>query len=303
LSNPAPDNLDEWTIGKVLRFATDDFQKRRHPSPRLDAELLLGDVLALDRVQLLVQSTRLLDPSELSRYRDSIRRRRGGEPVAYILGYREFYGRKFTVDRRVLVPRPETELLLEVALRRTMHRHLSGRALDVCTGSGCVAVSFALERRTWQVTGTDLSKGALEVARKNAESLGAVWGVDFRAGDLFDALPEASRFELIVSNPPYIPSPEIPTLMTDVRDFEPHMALDGGQDGLAFYRRLAVQSSGRLVPGGVLCVEVGAGQAPDVAALFRAAGMVDLEIDKDYAGHERVVSGRRGPTAGSPTAR
>jgi release factor glutamine methyltransferase len=169
LSNPAPDNLDEWTIGKVLRFATDDFQKRRHPSPRLDAELLLGDVLALDRVQLLVQSTRLLEPSELSRYRDSIRRRRGGEPVAYILGYREFYGRKFTVDRRVLVPRPETELLLEVALRRTMHRHLSGRALDVCTGSGCVAVSFALERRTWQVTGTDLSQDALEVARKNAE--------------------------------------------------------------------------------------------------------------------------------------
>jgi len=303
LSNPAADQLDEWTIGKVLRFATEDFQKRRHPSPRLDAELLLGDVLSLDRVQLLVQSTRVLEPGELARYRESIRRRRGGEPVAYILGYREFYGRRFLVDQRVLVPRPETELLLEVALRRTVHRHLSGRALDLCTGSGCVAVTFSLERRTWQVTATDLSPDALAVARKNAEALGAVWGVDFRNGDLFAALPETSRFELIVSNPPYIPSDEIPTLMADVRDFEPHVALDGGPDGLAFYRRLAAEAPARLVPGGVLAVEVGAGQAPEVAGLLRAAGMTDVEIDKDYAGHERVVSARRAPAAGGTAAR
>jgi len=297
LSNSAPENLDEWTIAKVLRFAADDFQKRKHPSPRLDAELLLGAILGLDRVQLLVQSTRPLTADELARYRESIRRRRGGEPVAYILGRREFYGRTFAVDARVLVPRPETELLLEVALRRTTHRHLSGRALDLCTGSGCVAISFALERRTWQVTATDVSEGALELARKNAEALGAVWGLDFRAGDLFGALPKASRFELIVSNPPYIPSAEIPTLMADVRDFEPELALDGGADGLVFYRRLADHAHEHLVSGGVLAVEVGAGQAPDVAQLFSRADMVDVEIDKDYSGHERVVSARRGHAA------
>jgi len=297
LSNTAPDNLDDWTIARVLRFAADDFQKRSHASPRLDAELLLGDVLGLDRVQLLVHSGRLLTATELSRYRESIRRRRAGEPVAYILGRREFYGRTFLVDQRVLVPRPETELLVEVALRRTLHRHLSGRALDLCTGSGCVAISFALERRTWQVTGTDVSEDALALARRNAEALGAVWGVDFRPGDLFAALAPASRFELILSNPPYVPSAEIASLMVDVRDFEPRLALDGGADGLTFYARLAEQAGTHLVRGGVLAVEVGAGQARAVESLLSRAGMIEIEIDKDYAGHERVVSARRGPAA------
>jgi len=292
LSNPAPDNLDEWTIARVLRFATEDFQKRSHSSPRLDAELLLGEVLGLDRVQLLLQSGRTLTQAELTGYRESIRRRRAGEPVAYILGRREFYGRSFAVDRRVLVPRPETELLVEVALRRTKHRHLSGRALDLCTGSGCVAITFALERRTWQVTGTDVSEEALELARKNAQCLGAVWGLDFRAGDLLQAVPPASRFELLLSNPPYIPSAEVEGLMPDVRDFEPTLALDGGSDGLSFYRRLSAEAERHLVPGGVLALEVGAGQAPAVADLLTRAGMVELEIDRDYAGHERVVSAR-----------
>jgi release factor glutamine methyltransferase len=294
LSNTASDNQDDWTIARVLRFATEDFQKRSHASPRLDAELLLGDVLGVDRVQLLVQSSRLLTTSELGRFREVIRRRRAGEPVAYILGRREFYGRTFLVDPRALVPRPETELLVEVALRRTSHRHLSGRALDLCTGSGCVAISFALDRRTWQVTATDISEDALELARRNAEALGAVWGMDFRAGDLFGAVPSTSRFELILSNPPYIPTAEIPGLMADVRDFEPTLALDGGPDGLSFYTRLAEEAPLHLVKGGVLAVEVGAGQATDVAALFARAGMVEPEIEKDYAGHGRVVSARRG---------
>jgi len=294
LSNTATDPPDEWTISRVLRFATEDFQKRRPASPRLDAELLLGEVLGLDRVQLLVQSTRVLTSSELSRYRESIQRRRSGEPVAYILGRREFFGRSFAVDRRVLVPRPETEILVEVALRRTQHRHLSGRAADMCTGSGCVAISFALARRTWQVTATDVSEDALALAQRNATALGAVWGVDFRAGDLYAALPSASRFELIVSNPPYIPSAELSSLMADVRDFEPALALDGGADGLSFYRRLAERADKHLVPGGVLAVEVGAGQAGAVAELFARAGLVDGDVDRDFAGHERVVSARRG---------
>jgi release factor glutamine methyltransferase len=276
---------DAWTIGRVLGWATDDFKKKGLSSPRLEAEILLGAILGLDRVRLLVDSARPLSAEELNSFKDSIKRRRSGEPTAYILGKREFFGRDFIVNRHVLVPRPDTEILVEEALLRTTHRNLSGRALDLCTGSGCVALSFALARRTWQVTATDLSEEALQVARRNAEKLGAVWGVRFLQGDLFGALSVSERFEIITANPPYIPREEIAELDVGVRDFEPQQALDGGADGLAFYPRL-------LVPGGVLAVEVGAGQADAVTELFERAGFTDVLRKKDYGGIWRVVSGR-----------
>lgn len=292
MTDHVSEDSDSWTIGRVLSWATDDFKKKGLSSPRLEAEILLGAILGLDRVRLLVDSARPLSTVELSSFKESIKRRRSGEPTAYILGRREFFGRDFIVSRHVLVPRPDTEILVEEALERTAHRNLSGRALDLCTGSGCVALSFALARRTWQITATDLSEDALHVARRNAEKLGAVWGVRFLQGDLFGALAETERFELITANPPYIPSEEISELDVGVRDFEPQKALDGGPDGLDFYPRLLEGARRYLVPGGVLAVEVGAGQAAQVSQIFEREGFTDLRNKKDYGGILRVVSGR-----------
>lgn len=283
---------DAWTIGSLLAWAAGDFRTRGIESPRLEAELLLSEVLASDRVRLIVDSQRPLAESELEAFRSVFKRRRAGEPTAYILGRREFFGREFQVNPSVLIPRPDTEILLSVALKRTSHRSLAGRALDLCTGSGCVAISFALERRTWQVTGTDLSVEALDVARRNALALGAIWGLRFLPGDLFLALENPERFELITANPPYIPSGEIETLDLGVRKFEPNCALDGGQDGMNFYPRLAEGALAYLVPGGVLAVEVGAGQAEAVGSIFAAHGFEAIENEKDYGGHRRVVSGK-----------
>jgi release factor glutamine methyltransferase len=286
-----------WSVGRVLRFATEDFQGRGVESPRLEAELLLGSVLGLDRVGLLIQSARPLTEDELKRYRKSIQRRREGEPVAYILGKREFFGMNFTVDRHVLVPRPETELLVEEALRRTEHRPLYGRALDLCTGSGCIAISFASMRKTWQTFGADISPEALRVARDNALHLGAVWNLSFHEGDLFEAVASDAKFELVVSNPPYIERAALSSLPADVRDFEPTIALDGGPDGLDFYRRLAEQAPAHLVPGGVLALEIGSDQASAVQSLLEQRGFFDLRVQQDFAGHDRVISGKRALSA------
>jgi release factor glutamine methyltransferase len=195
----------------------------------------------------------------------------------------------------VLVPRPDTETLVEVALTRTQSRSLYGRALDLCTGSGCVAVSFALERRTWRVTGLDVSDGAARLARENSERLGAAFTTRWLVGDLFEPLDTSERFELITANPPYIPKAELATLDADVRDFEPHLALDGGEDGLSLLRRVIEAAPNYLEPGGVLAVEVGHDQASRVSELFSARGFRAIEQKRDYGRIERVVSGSYGP--------
>lgn len=283
---------EPWTIRRVLAWAADDLKKRGHSTPRLDAELLLGKVLNQPRVKLVIDADRPLSKEELAAYRSLHTRRRAGEPVAYLLGVREFYGRPFRVDARVLIPRPDTEILVEVALARTDARSLSLRALDLCTGSGCVAITIARERPTARVLGTDISGPALDVARDNAVRLGA-FNVAFFEADLF-ALPpgaRAGKLDLVTANPPYIPDGEEPELPVDIRKFEPHTALFGGPDGLAFVRRIVREAPDHLDAGGVLAVEVAAGQAPTVAALFRDRGFDAVETRRDYGGHERVVSG------------
>jgi release factor glutamine methyltransferase len=281
-----------WTIARVLAWAAEDLGRRGlTDSPRLDSELLLGHALNADRVKLIVDSQRPLEPEELGRFKQLLLRRRKAEPIAYILGRREFYGLDFTVDPNVLIPRPSTETLVEVALRRTAPRHMFGRALDVCTGSGCVAICFARERPTWQVVGSDVSEGALGVARRNAQRLGAIWNVSFRHSDLLAAFDE-QRFELITANPPYIPDAELATLAPDIQKFEPRGALAGGADGLVLLRRLIDAASKHLTPGGVLALEVGAGQAPDIERALARAGYIELQRERDYEGHERIVSGR-----------
>jgi release factor glutamine methyltransferase len=281
-----------WTIGRVLSWAADDLRARGDDTPRLDAEVLLGFVLGVDRIGLIVDSARPLAKDELTRYRELHKRRRLGEPVAYLRGFREFYGRPFRVDARVLVPRPDTEVLVEVALARTVDRSLSTRVLDLCTGSGCVAITFAKERPNAYVLGTDVSEGAVAVARDNALRLGAVPWTWFRRSDLFADLGLARpRFDLVTANPPYIPEPEIATLAPTIKDFEPRIALSGGDDGLDLVRRIVREAPVHLAPGGVLAMEIGAGQAEAVAGLFEARGFVDVERTKDLAGIERVVSG------------
>jgi release factor glutamine methyltransferase len=283
-------NSEPWSIGRVLRWAADDFARRGLPSPRLDAELLLSLVLGVDRIRLIVDAAQPLGDAELSAYRELIKRRRRGEPIAYIRGEREFYGRRFRVDARVLVPRPDTETLVEVALARTQSRSLYGRALDLCTGSGCVAISFALERRTWKVTGVDVSAAAAELAHENAVRLGAAFSTRWLLGDLFAPLAAREHFELITANPPYIPHADIAGLDADVRDFEPHLALDGGPDGLDLVRRVIDAAPEHLAAGGLLALEIGHDQADRTATLLEARGFRAIERRRDYGLIERVVS-------------
>jgi release factor glutamine methyltransferase len=283
---------EAWTIRSVLGWAAADFSSRGLESPRLDAELLLARVLGTDRIKLIVESERPLSQDELGGFRELIKRRRQHEPVAYILGEREFYGRSFQVDRRVLVPRPDTETLVEAALRVTQSAHLYGRALDLCTGSGCVAISFALERRTWKLTATDASLDALDVALSNAQRLGAIGNVTFRGGDLFAACPTGERYDLIVSNPPYVSDEELAALSPDILEHEPHLALRGGPQGLSVLERLVGEAPRWLERRGWLVVEIGCDQSQAVMRLFERAGLESRAVHRDYAGRPRVVLGQ-----------
>jgi release factor glutamine methyltransferase len=285
---------EPWTVARVLRWAAEDFAKRGIPSARLDAELLLGKVLGLDRVRLLLESARPLADEELAAYKVLIKRRRAYEPIAYILGEREFYALPIRVDRRVLIPRPDSETLVDVALSRTETRSMYGRALDLCTGSGCVAIAFAHQRRTWHTTASDVSPEAAALCWENALRAGVAHHFRVLSGDLFAVLDAGERFELITANPPYIPTGEIAELQPDIREFEPRLALDGGADGLDVIRRIVEQAPERLTPGGLLALEVAYNQAPAVAELLAARGFGAIERRRDYGGHERVVSGSFG---------
>jgi release factor glutamine methyltransferase len=284
--------IEVWTVGRVVRWAADDFRARGVESPRLEAELLLAHALSIDRLRVIVESERPLEPTELARYKELIRRRRKGEPIAYIRGQKEFYGRTFQVDSRVLVPRPDTETLVDTALRRAQAK-VGGRYLDLCTGSGCVAISLARERPACQVFAVDLSSEALAVARENAIRLGAVSQVAWLCGDLFAALSNLTnvRFDLITANPPYIPRAEIDKLTVDIREFEPSMALLGGDDGLDVTRRIVAEGRAWLRPRGALAVEIDSAQSADVARLFEKEGFVEVTVEKDYGARDRVVCG------------
>jgi release factor glutamine methyltransferase len=284
---------EPWTIRKVLAWASDDLRSRESDTPRLDAELLLSHVLGINRIGLITDADRPLAKEELTRYRELHKRRRSGEPVAYLLGAREFYGRSFRVDKRVLVPRPDTEILVEVALDRMRARSLSARVLDLCTGSGCVAVSLAKERPTWSVLGTDISEEALLVARDNALRLGALPRAAFTRSDLFAGIRAGAIFDLITANPPYIPEGDSTTLAHTILGFEPHVALFGGSDGLYFARKIIAEAKPFMAPGAVLAMEIGAGQAQEIAGTFREHGYEEVAIRKDYGQIERVVSGLR----------
>lgn len=283
-----------WTVRRVLGWTTQHFEKKNIDAPRLTAELLLSHVLKASRVRLYVDLDRPLDPEELKSFRALISRRMEGEPTQYLTGVRDFYNRAFKVDARVLVPRPETELLVD----RVLERHpkdATARVLDLCTGSGCIAITLAAERAGFQVVATDLSPDALTVARENASTLGMTARVTFAQGDLFDALTRAGvdgPFDVLVSNPPYVTRAELPTLSPEVRK-EPVLALDGGADGLDLIRRIAAEAPRWLGPGGLLALEIGETQGAAVKALLVEAGFTDVRIEKDWERRERHAFGTR----------
>ena len=274
---------EAWTPLKLLAWTQEFFAKKGIDSPRLTAEVLLAHALSCDRVRLYLDFDKPLGEPELARFRELVRRRGEGEPTAYLVGRREFFGRPFRVDPRVLVPRPETELLVEAAL---VALPAGGRALDLCTGSGCVAASLALDREGARVVATDLSEDALALARENAAALGAV--VEFATGDLWAAVHGAEPFDVIASNPPYIPTNELAGLSREVRR-EPCIALDGGSDGLSILRRIVEGAPSRLRPGGTLCLEMHESHVETLPALCRAAGFARAEARRDLAGLPRLT--------------
>lgn len=278
---------EHWTVLKILRWTADYFREKGIDSARLDAELLLADTLELDRVGLYLHFDRPLSPDELASFRARVRRRAGHEPVQYILGESEFWSLALAVGPAVLIPRPDTEVLVEEVLSRLTDE---AELLDVGTGSGAIAIAVAHEKPGVLVTAIDNSPAALRVARRNAERHGLAERIRFLEADLA-RLPEKT-FDLVVSNPPYIAAAEWAALMPEVRDHEPRAALYGGEDGLEAYRHLARQAAGVLKPGGWLLVEVGASQASAVRTLFDEAGLTGCGVRDDYAGIPRVVCGK-----------
>jgi release factor glutamine methyltransferase len=288
----APPPPATWTVLDVVKWTSARFTERGLATPRLDAELLVAHVLTLPRVQLYVQFERVLSPEELAALRELIKRRQGGESVAYLTGRKEFWKFELAVDARVLVPRPDTETLVEEALARLgpAGEGAAPRIADVGTGSGALAITLAKLRADAAVFAGDVSAPALEVARANAERLGAA--VTFVEGDLGAPLAGHAPFSLIVANLPYIPTADLAALPADVRS-EPALALDGGSDGLDLVRRLVAQAGALLAAGGALALEIGAGQGGATLALLRDAGFTDVQARKDLAGIERVISGVR----------
>ena len=268
----------------ILRLTTAGVE-----TPRLEAQLLLAMALGSTRTAVVAGIYRAPSEEQHAEFERLVQARERRVPLAYLRGTQEFFGLTFRVSPSVLIPRPETELLVEFALEKL---ETTGTLVDVGTGSGCIltaALAHAVQARG---VGFDLSASALTVAQDNLRQNGVAERTRLVQGDLLTAAGE-EQFEVIVSNPPYIPSAEVATLAPEVRDAEPQLALDGGADGLETYRRLAVQALRALRPGGWLAVEVGMGQAPEVVALWRATGWHEVTTRRDLAGIERMVCGRK----------
>ena len=286
-----------WTILKLIRWTDERFQKEGLPSPRLDAEVLLAESLGMDRVGLYTHFEQPLQPRELARFKKRIQRRLAREPLAYIVGKREFWSLTFEVTPDVLIPRPETEILVAEALQLLAGADRPawcGRILEIGTGSGAVSVALAKELPSALLVATELSEKALAVARKNALVHGVQDRIQFLQGDLFDPLEEGSPFELVLFNPPYIPRDHFASLASEVRDYEPRVALDGGKDGLAFFRRALPRVGKFLHPEGWFLAEIGEGQDQEVRRMAEKIFDLDsFDFIPDLAGIKRVFKARK----------
>jgi release factor glutamine methyltransferase len=279
--------METWTVRSLLVWSREWLQKRGVTTARLDAELLLAKALGCDRVRLYIDGDKPLGPEELAKFKPLLQRRGQREPVAYILGTREFYGRPFAVGPGVFIPRPETELLVQLALEALPD---DARVLDLCAGSGAVGVSIAAERPLAQVDLVELSPEAAAFARTNAEQLAKGRAHVFE-GDLFAALEAKARYHAVVSNPPYVALADKARLEKEL-DHEPGLALFCGDDGLSVIRRIAAEAPAWLLPGGLLAVEIDPEQARVVQDLFGSAGFLRVKVQNDLAGLARHVFGR-----------
>jgi release factor glutamine methyltransferase len=282
------------TVLEVIQRSGEFLAKRGIDSPRLQAELLLAHALGLPRMKLYLGFDRELTGPELDAVRGFVKRRGDREPLQHIVGSTSFCGFEIFVTPDVLVPRPETELLAARALKFLQSLgKAEATVLDFGTGSGCIAIAIAAQAPAAELHAVDLSEAALEVARRNAERHQVASRLHFHSGDGFDALPAGLRFDLIVSNPPYIARDEIDALQPEVRDHDPRLALDGGTDGLDFFRRLASEGGARLNGGGRLMVELGDGQDTAVRALFEAEHWRVEGVENDDTGRARILIAHR----------
>ena len=280
---------DAWTVKRILDWTIPHLKSHGSESPRLDAEILLAHARGCPRIQLYTNYDQPLTDEQRGTMRDLVKRRAAAEPVAYLVGHREFFGLDFRVTKDVLVPRPDTETLIVEALEG-LKPLAQPRVLDIGTGSGCIVITLAVRCPQAIVTAVDLSEPALTIARENAAKHNVANRIQFLCGDLFAPLTDAEPFDLIASNPPYIASAEVETLAPDVRLHEPRTALDGGPDGLDIIRRLIAEAPQHLLPQGKLLIEISGEQAEAVTQLLTANGSYDdISVLKDLAKQPRVV--------------
>jgi release factor glutamine methyltransferase len=281
------------TVLEVIQRSSEFLARKGVESPRLQIELLLAHVLQMPRMKLYLNFERGLTETELETLRVLVKRRAGREPLQHLVGSVSFCGLEIAVNRDALIPRPETELLAGRAQSFLATRDGQPQtALDFGTGSGCLAVFLAVNSPAATIHAVDISESALNLARQNADRHGVNERIQFHAGDGFSPLPTQTRFDLIVSNPPYIASAEIATLQAEVRDHDPRLALDGGADGLDFYRRLATGAAPWLKPQGRLMAELGDGQSAAAGELFTTAGWTIEAVEKDYNARQRILIAR-----------
>lgn len=282
-----------WRVVDLLNWTSQYFEQHGIPNPRLDAEVLLGYLLEKSRLQLYLQFEMPVFQEHLKPFRELIKKRIEHTPVSYLTNRKEFMSLDFYVDERVLIPRPETEQLVETIL--TTETSDSQRLLELGTGSGVIATSLAVHQPEWDIIATDISQPALAVAEKNAETHAPASQIRFLSGDLFEPIKamdsdEETRFDWIVCNPPYIKKTEQDTLSPDVRDYEPEIALFAGDDGLAVIRRLITEAPEYLTPNGKLILEIGDTQADTIRTLINAEpAYCTYKLIKDYAEKERIV--------------
>ncbi len=290
-----------WTVGRLLNWTTDFLREKGADSPRLDAEVLLAHARGCQRIELYTAFEEEASEPLREGFRELVRQRAAGTPVAYLVGHREFFSLSFQVTPDVLIPRPESELLVVrvLDLAKTQAAGKTLRIADVGTGSGVLAVCFAKHLPTCCVTAIDISPPALKVAQANAEQHGVADRIEFVCSDLFaqrpvTTEPASAEYDLIVSNPPYVASSEMSDLAVDVRDYEPHLALDGGEQGTEIIERLLPQAVERLRPGGWLLMEIGPSNAAQVEQLVADRNeLTPNETITDLAGHPRVVQAQK----------
>ena len=282
------------TVLEIIQRSTEFLQQKGVESPRLQIEWMLAHVLQMPRLKLYLNFDRALIEPELNRLRDMVRRRAAREPLQHILGTTSFCGLEMKCSRAALIPRPETEILAEHGWKFLSTFNLQpSTVLDLGTGTGCIAIALAANAPHAAIHAVDVSADALALAQENAVANKVAERIAFHLGDGFNALPAGLKFDLIASNPPYIAAEEIATLQPEVRDFDPRLALDGGTDGLVFYRHIARQAGAWLQPGGRLMVEFGGGQAGDVEKIFSDEKWIVVEIVADYSPQPRILIARQ----------